>query len=238
MKSKAPTGDDLLDQLGSVIPSEAPTNVEKLILDRWELTHAEFTALVDANPSLRGVTLGYIAEHKFHSRFLAHPAVSKARKADDHDRKRKGDRTFSYKRHEFIVEVKSLQTNLVKKQGEVWVGKSQVDASDSRLVTFKDGSTLKTTCLLRGEFDVLAVNCYAFGNKWQFAFALNRDLPKNNFRKYNAAQQEALLPTLIPVTWPPQAPFVTDLFVLLDRLAEERDAGAPEVAEVPVVSVD
>lgn len=232
------TGDDLLDELTRIEPSESPATVAQPILDRWELTHEEFTTIVDANPSLRGVTLGYIAEHKFHTMFLENPAVSKARKDDDHDRRRKGDRTFSYKGHEFIVEVKSLQTNLVKKQGDLWVGKSQVDASDRRKVTFKDGSTLKTTCLLRGEFDVLAVNCYAFGNKWQFAFALNRELPKNTFRKYNPAQQDALLPTLIPVTWPPQAPFVTDPFVLLDRLAAERDAGAPEVPEVPVLSVD
>lgn len=203
------------------------------ILDRWDLTHEAFTSIVDANPSLRGVTLGYIAEWKFHQMFLNHPDVVGARKDDDHDRRRKGDRTFEYKGHQFIVEVKSLQTNLVKREGPVLRGKSQVDASDRRKVTFKDGTTLETTCLLRGEFDVLAVNCYAFNNKWEFAFALNRDLPKNTFKKYTPAQQEALLPTLIPVTWPVSEPFVTDPFILLDRLVAEREAGiSPEVPEV------
>lgn len=233
------TGDDLLDGVTDVEPSEAPQTPAIPILDRWELTHDQFTEIVDANPSLRGVTLGYIAEWKFHQMFLNHPDVSAVRKDPDHDRRRKGDRTFQYKGHEFIVEVKSLQTNLVKKEGDVWKGKSQVDASDRRKVTFKDGSTLETTCLLRGEFDVLAVNCYAFGNEWQFAFALNRDLPKNTFRKYNEAQQDALLPTLIPVTWPVQEPFVSDPFVLLDRLVEEREAGvSPEEPEVPAFSVE
>lgn len=235
MSKKTPQiGNDLFAELSGVEEAAAI----KPILDRWELTHEEFTHLVDSNPSLRGVTLGYIAEHKFHEMFLNNPLVSRARKEDDHNRKRKGDRTFDYKGHSFIVEVKSLQTNLVKRVGDLRMGKSQVDASDRRTVTFKDGTTLETTCLLRGEFDVLAVNCYAFDNEWRFAFALNRDLPKNTWRKYTPAQQDALLPTLIPVTWPPQEPFVSDPFVLLDRLVEEINAGvSAEVPEVPVKSV-
>ena len=232
------TGDDVLDELERIVPSEAPDETRKLILDRWELSHDEFTSIVDANPSLRGVTLGYIAEHKFHAMYLDNPLVQRARKDDDHNRKRKGDRTFEYKGHTFIVEVKSLQTNLVKRAADFWRGKSQVDASDRRKVIFKDGSTLETTCLLRGEFDVLAVNCYAFGNRWQFAFALNRDLPQNTYKKYNDVQRAALLPTLIPVTWPPHPPFVADLFELLDRLAVERNEGlsteAPDILSLPI----
>ncbi|UTY60624.1 restriction endonuclease [Massilia sp. erpn] len=209
------------------------------MLDRWELTHDEFTIIVDSNPSLRGVTQGYIAEWKFHEMFLNNPDITEAQKDDDHNRKRKGDRRFKYKGHEFIVEVKSLQTNLVKRLPDgTCTGRSQVDASDRRKVEFKDGSTLETTCLLRGEFDVLAVNCYAFNGKWEFAFALNRDLPQNTFRKYNEAQRAALLPSLIPVTWPVQEPFVTNIFTLLDRIVVEREAGVgPEVPEVPVRSV-
>jgi hypothetical protein len=236
-QKKKPTGDDLLDRVRAVEPSEAPVP-KQLILDRWEVTHEEFTGIVEANPSLRGVTLGYVAEHKFHTTFLNDRRISRARKDDDHDRKRKGDRTFEYRGHSFIVEVKSLQTNSVRKEGNGWFGKSQVDASDSREVTFANKSKLKTTCLLRNEFDVLAVNCYAFGGSWQFAFALNRDLPKNTYRKYTPAQRAALLPTLIPVTWPPQEPFVGDLFLLLDRLAAEKDSGlSPEVPDVPVASI-
>lgn len=233
------TGDDLLDKV-EVKPSEPEKQRTVPILDRWELSHDEFTAIVDSNPSLRGVTLGYIAEWKFHRLFLDHQDVSEAKKDDDHNRKRKGDRRFKYKGHEFIVEVKSLQTNLVKRLPDgTKSGRSQVDASDRRKVTFNDGSTLETTCLLRGEFDVLAVNCYAFDGKWEFAFALNRDLPQNTFKKYNKAQRVALLPSLIPVTWPVQEPFVTDLFVLLDRLVAEKEAGmTPEEPEVRAFSVN
>ena len=118
-------------------------------------------------------------------------------------------------------------------------GKSQVDASDRREVTFKDDTKLATTCLLRGEFDILAVNCYAFDNEWRFAFARNDQLPQNTYKKYSEAQKAALLPTLIPVTWPPQAPFSEEPFSLLDALVRERETGKiPEVPEPPVKSVD
>ena len=236
------TGDDLLDQQ-AIEPSEANLETapaKELILDRWELTHEQFTTLIDDNPSLRGVTLGYVAESKFHEMFLGHPDVTAVRKDDDHNRKRKGDRTFSYRGHEFIVEVKSLQTAMVKKLTDgTFFGKSQVDASDRREVTFKDDTKLATTCLLRGEFDILAVNCYAFENEWRFAFARNDQLPQNTYKKYTDAQKAALLPTLIPVTWPPQAPFSDEPFSLLDALVREREAGkVPEVPEPPVKSVE
>ncbi|WP_207385467.1 hypothetical protein [Achromobacter xylosoxidans] len=236
--SENQTGDDLLDNQ-EVEPSEPARQRPVPILDRWELSHDEFTSIIDSNPSLRGVTLGYIAEWKFHEMFLNNPNITEAQKDDDHNRKRKGDRRFKYRGHEFIVEVKSLQTNLVKRLPDgTSTGRSQVDASDRRKVEFKDGSTLETTCLLRGEFDVLAVNCYAFNGKWEFAFALNSDLPQNTFRKYTEEQRAALLPSLIPVTWPVQEPFVTDIIPLLDRVVAAREAGKePEVPEVPVRSI-
>jgi hypothetical protein len=189
------------------------------ILDRWEITEEVLTELVDQNPSLRGIMLGYVAEKKFHDRYLNSTDITEAQKDDDHSRKRKGDRRIVYKGNEIIIEVKSLQTAMVKDLGnDTWSGKSQVDASDNREVRFEDGSTLKTTCLLRGEFHILAVNCFAFGDKWRFQFALNSDLPQNTFKKYTPYQQTKLLPTLIGVTYPPSSPFTEDLVSLLEKL--------------------
>jgi len=34
------------------------------ILKRWDVTEAELTELIEHNPSLRGILLGYIAEKK------------------------------------------------------------------------------------------------------------------------------------------------------------------------------
>lgn len=190
------------------------------ILQRWNITESELTELVGSNPSLRGILLGYVAEKKFHDLYLNHPEVTEAGKDDDHDRKRKGDRRIVYRGKPFIIEVKSLQTNLIRDLGDdKWEGKSQVDASDSRNVVFPNKTNLKTTCLLRNEFDVLAINCFGFGNKWRFAFALNTDLPSNTFERYTKYQRKHLLPTLIPVSWPLKPPFVDSPFTLLDRLA-------------------
>lgn len=189
------------------------------ILGRWGISEAQLTEIVDQNPSLRGILLGYVAERVFHDAFLTGPDISDAKKDDDHDRSRKGDRRVVYKDRTYLVEVKSLQTNLVRPLGEdEWVGKTQVDASDSRVVRLSDGTDLKTTCLLRGEFDVLAVNCFAFGDRWRFAFALNDELPGNVYKKYTEAQRSELLPTLITVHWPLRPPFTSDFLSLLERL--------------------
>lgn len=197
----------------------------KSILDRWGISVEEFTELIDQNPSLRGINLGYVAEKKFHDLFLGHPEITESLKDNDHDRGRKGDRRFRYRGHEFVVEVKSLQTNMCRDLGnDVWEGKSQVDGSDRRIVRFPDGTALNTTLLLRGEFDLLAVNCFAFGEKWRFAFAKNSDLPTSSFRKYTEEQRSQLIASLVPVTWPPRIPFFDNPFVLLDEIIKERTA--------------
>ncbi len=197
---------------------------KETILDRWEITTRELTELVDENPSLRGMMLGYVAEHKFRLLVEDHPEISDTKKFDDHDRKKKSDRVILYKGKEFSIEVKSLQTKLVTQDGSIWRGKAQVDGSDRREVLFPDGTTLTTTLLLRGQFDILAVNCFAFENKWNFVFALNRDLPKSTYKKYSEAQRDQLIASLVPVSWPPELPFVDDPFPLVEKLHQERKA--------------
>lgn len=94
-----------------------------------------------------------------------------------------------------------------------------------------DGTELNTTLLLRGEFDLLAVNCFAFGDTWKFAFAKNRDLPTSTFKKYTPAQREQLIASLVPVEWPPRPPFTENPFELLDELVNERNQDGPIIIE-------
>lgn len=201
---------------------DSSVNEGGTVLERWSITAEELTDLVDENPSLRGIIFGYVAEHKFREMIEQHPNVSATRKYDDHDRKRKSDRVLVYREEEFSVEVKSLQTKLVKRDGDLWRGRAQVDGSDRRVITFPDGTQLNTTLLLRGEFDILAVNCFAFENEWHFAFALNRDLPTSSFKRYTQVQREQLIASLVPVSWPPEPPFVSDPISLLETLYLER----------------
>lgn len=193
-----------------------------LILERWKLTEQELTLIIDENPSLRGFMLGYVGEYKLRSLLLANSNVTALRKPDDHDRKKgsKNDITIEYKGHEFTFEVKSLQTNSIAHLplDDTYTGRVQVDASDRRTVVLSDGSKLETTCLLCGEFDVLAVNLFQFRREWDFAFALNSDLPRSNHRNYTEFQRQQLLASSVRVTWPVMQPFVLNPFDLLDRL--------------------
>lgn len=209
------------DQCSSRAPSAESTTT---ILDRWEISAAELTAIVDFNPSLRGMMMGYVAELKLTQMLEASGDVSESFKSDDHDRTKKGDRVIAYKGHHFTVESKSLQTNSIRREDDRWVGKVQVDASDRRTVVFGDGSKLDTTCLKVDEFDILAVNLFAFENKWRFVFARNADLPRCTWKRYKAKHRRQLLATLVPVSWPPEAPFHLDVFPILEELVRGRRA--------------
>lgn len=106
------------------------------------------------------------------------PGVSNVLKPDDHDRRRKGDRTVLYRGRTFIFESKSLQTSTVARAAEGWTGRAQVDASDRREVALPDGSSVTTTCLRRGEFDILAVNVFEFSQRWRFVLPRTRTCPR------------------------------------------------------------
>lgn len=198
----------------------------KNILERFEISVEEFTEIVDANPSLRGFILGYIGEAKAKKLIKENPSVRDIYKPDDHNRKRKGDLYIKYKGKEFRIEVKSLQTNDVQNLGgDNWVGKYQCDASDSREIGLPNGHVVKTTSLLVGEFDVVAVGLYQFGNTWRFAFAKNEELPRSKERKatkksssISAEDANYLIKGTLPITWPLKSPYTDDLFSLLDSM--------------------
>ena len=192
------------------------------ILDRWDLTAAELTDVIDSNPSLRGFLFGYVSEFKLRKLLFSDDKTSNVRKFDDHDRTKTGDLSLTYKGYDFTVEVKSLQTLSARQIGEAYIGNFQCDASDSRIVSLANGERVKTTCLIVDGFDLVAVNLFAFRHQWDFAFALNRDLPRSTHRGYTLEQRQYLLATSVRVGWPLEAPFVSDPFILLDRLVNER----------------
>lgn len=193
----------------------------KTILERWQISAEELTKIVDDNPSLRGFIFGYVSEYKARTYFDGHAGIENLMKYDDHDRTGKGDISFRYKGREFRIEAKSLQTNSVIQVGDdEWNGKFQCDASDRREILLPNGHTVNTTCLAVGEFDIVAVSLYAFGDQWRFAFAKNSDLPHPGARSRNVAveDREYLIKTLIDISWPLQPPFTTDIYSLLDEM--------------------
>jgi hypothetical protein len=190
------------------------------ILKRWGLTVEELTEIVNNNPSMRGLMLGYVAEYKLRKMFFEDSRIKDLAKDDDHDRSRKGDLRFTYKNHSFRVECKSLQTNTVRKEPTGFRASFQCDASDRRMVVFNNGTKKETTCLKVGEFDILAVNLFALEETWRFAFALNSDLPRSKYKKYTPYQRNELLASSMAITWPLNPPFVENPFVLLDQIID------------------
>lgn len=200
-----------------------PHTRNKSILSCWDISIETLTKVIHANPSLRGMILGYIAEMKLHDFFKNHPKITRLHKDDDHDRNKKGDLTLTYKGCEIRIEVKSLQTHTIRQHGaNGFSGKVQCDASDRRTVHLSGDKTLETTCLQIGEFDILAVCLFSFRNKWEYGFAHNNDLPRSSYAKYPPEIRNQLLKSLIPVTWPLQAPFASEPFFLLDQVVREK----------------
>jgi transcriptional regulator with XRE-family HTH domain len=212
--------------LADAIENSEETN----LLRDWKVTSKQISSLINQNPSLRGMLLGYVAELKLKELISVLPEISYTYKFDDHDRKKKGDLYIVYRGKAFDVEAKSLQTNTIKfdETAGVWTAKTQVDASDRRDVVLSSGEKLNTTLLRRGEFDILAVNCFGFGGEWKFLFAKNTDLPSSTFKKYDETVRRELIASLITVTLPPQPPFYESLKDLLDSMIEDGLGKTPD----------
>lgn len=197
---------------------------EANILEKWQIEIADLDRLILENPSLRGYMLGYLAEAKLRVMLESDSRVSDLRKYDDHNRKYKHDLEIKYKGRYYSVEVKSLQTNTVKQiEDGICSGRFQCDASDRRNIKLPDGSEILTTCLRFGDFDILAVNLFAFRNKWEYGFALNKNLPSSEYAKYPEEIRKQLIKSIIPITLPLQQPFVNDIFILLEQLHQSSE---------------
>ena len=218
-------GIKLLDFMHDFHEEASPSS----ILDEWEITPTQLTEMLAENPSLRGMLLRYVAELKLKALVVSIPNVTYITKLDDHQRKKRGDLFLIYQKRAFHLESKSLQSNSVQwdETHKRWSGKAQVDGSDKRSINLPDGSTLNTTLLLRGEFDILAVNCHAFEGKWHFIFARNADLPTSNYRGYSEEQNKSLIANLVPVSWPPEPPFYVNLRDLLDEMVDSGEGMNP-----------
>ena len=100
-----------------------------------------------------------------------------------------------------------------------YMGAFQCDASDRREITLDNGDKVTTTLLKFGEFDVISAGIFSFRNKWEFAFALNSDLPRSERYGDNSSH---LIASLVNITYPLQKPFTDDPFIIFDKVIERR----------------
>ena len=192
------------------------------IIEDWGLTPDELNFVLSERPSVRGILIGFVAEYRLQQGIFSDARIHRLRRYDDHDRSRPADFSFDYQGETITVEVKSLQTASVRRTNGGYVGRCTVDASDRRRVTLPDGSSLETTCNLAGQFDLLAINLFEFGQQWRFGFVRNGALPRSRYRKYSEYQRQHLLATSLPVTWPLEPPIVESPFGLMDDIVRER----------------
>lgn len=201
-------------------------------LDAWGVSSDDIEDLLASNPAVRGAMFGYVAERKLAAEIASkYPdTLVDLGKPVDHDRKRKCDRVYRTGLSDVRVECKSLKTSTVKwdADGAPVSAKVQCDASDCREVVFEDGSSLRTTCLKVGEFDIVAVNMFAMFGTWRFAYAANKDLPRSTHGQYSAEQQQQLIATSIDITAELADPFTWDLEALIARLEAEGELGQTE----------
>lgn len=192
------------------------------ILKEWDLTRQELDEIVSACPGLRGSMLRYVAEYKLRKMWFSGPKFGHVIPSDDPNLTCDGYLGLIYKATTIKVELKSLRTASVRKTGDGLRGTIMCDAGDTRNLRLPDGSEAETGCLLAGQFDILAVNVFEFEKKWNFAFALNDDLPRSTFAKHTEYQRRHLLKMFVRLTWPLKPPFTDDPRPLLEQLARRR----------------
>ncbi len=127
---------------------------------RW-IENEALVQLIKENPSLRGMTYGYVAEAAF-VKFIEKLGIKEHFKPDDH-KKTKSDRTFDLGGRRYTIQLKSLQTNCITEvEPGRFTAKVQNDASDARKIKLPNGSIIVTTCYQVGEYDVLGVSLQPF----------------------------------------------------------------------------
>ena len=188
------------------------------LLEHLDTTVERLGMLYKTNPNFRAIVDGYNGEDHFKPMVESLSGVDSIHKPGDQNRNQKGDLAFNYKNIPVSVEVKSVAKNTIKQNLFGWSGKAAVKSSDKKVLTFSDGSTADVAMLPRGQFTILAVCCHAFTGSWKdFQYCLNTDLPMPNSGSLTELQKSELISVLIPVQWPPVAPFTTDLQSVLDR---------------------
>lgn len=182
-----------------------------------QFSQEELEEVIQENSSLRGYLQGYLAEVALKKQLLLIPGITSVVKIPDQG-KEKGDFKVIYKDKPLTIEVKSIATSSVKEDvlNDTWQGKVQVKATDKRTIEVDGIGTVTSTSLVKGEFDILAISCYAVSGKWEFLFIENEYLP----------EQSSSLPGLIKTSFtinPATTPCLTESIVnILDSVSMKR----------------
>lgn len=154
--------------------------VRMSILD--DVTFKELDSIIAENPYLRGYLQGYIAEFKLMNQLRLIPGVTKVEKIPDVD-SIKADIKVEYRGKIITIEVKSIKTDSVKDDvlNDTWEGTVSFKNTDKRDIEVEGLGVFSSYSLKKGEFDILAISCFAVSGKWEFIFIENQYLPEKSF---------------------------------------------------------
>jgi len=140
---------------------------------------SDIETLMDENPSLRGYMQGYLAEMMLRRKLIGLDGVEEVVKIPDRDVER-GDLKILYRGCPITMEVKSVATSSIKEDtmNGTWQGTVLVKNTDRRVVKVNGLGEVTSTNLVKGEFDILAICCFAVRGCWDFAFIESRYLPE------------------------------------------------------------
>lgn len=149
-----------------------------------DFSEEEIETVIDENPSLRGYLQGYLAEVAFKKQLLQLEHVTEVTKIPD-QAKDKGDFKVIYKGEPLTIEIKSLLTKSIKADTihDTWQGVVGIKNGDKREIDVEGFGTVRTMSLVRGEFDILAISCYAVSGKWDFVYMENEYIPPKDYTK-------------------------------------------------------
>lgn len=138
---------------------------------------------MEENSSLRGYLQGYLAEMMLRRKLLSVDGVTSVTKIPDRDEE-KGDLRVVYKGVPLTIEVKSLATSSVRIDplNETWQGTVLVKNTDRRVLEVDGLGEVSSTSIIKGEFDVLAICCFAVRGSWDFMFIESRFLPEADMK--------------------------------------------------------
>ena len=157
-------------------------NDQRTILDMFGVDLTYLTQVVTANPSLRGVIIGYLAERKLWDIFAKDHRISNIRKDDDHDRDNKGDLVITFQQLEFRFEVKSLQTNSISMYDETtekWM-KKVLKVSQPKDLGSKRLKNKWQQCELYRNLWVMGGSAARFKGQVQCDASDKREIPLSN----------------------------------------------------------
>jgi hypothetical protein len=156
-----------------------PLSLNKAILSG--VTLEEIESLLLENSSLRGYVQGFVAERRLAQILRELPDVEKVEKIPDASDE-KGDLRITYKGEIIRLELKSLSSDSIRHDclNETWQGRVRSKATDKRDVEIEGVGVVRTSCLIKGEFDILGICCLPVDGTWSYLFMEEIYLPETS----------------------------------------------------------